>query len=320
MRAVVTGGAGFIGSHIVDALSRNSTELLVVDDFSTGTEANLAGAAKRAEVLEIVRTDICSNEAAQAIAEFKPDVVFHTAAQINVRRSVAEPVYDSEKNISGTVNVLAAALDGGARSVVFSSTGGAIYGEQDVFPAPEDHPARAESPYGVSKRAAELYLEYFARAYSMTTVSLRYSNVYGPRQNPKGEAGVVAIFTNRLIAGEPFKVNGDGEQTRDFVFVGDVVQANLLAATKIDQPGFSVYNVGTGVETSVNEVVLGFRDVWSAIRGDAAGDAIEVVNGPELPGEQRRSVIDAGKIASKLGWKVSVDLRAGLEETVRSFL
>lgn len=318
MRAVVTGGAGFIGSHLVDALAARGDDVLVVDNFSTGSEENLRSARDASGTLEISVADICAKEASSAIVEFRPDVVFHFAAQINVRTSVEDPMFDAEKNVLGTVNILEAMRLSDCTRFVFSSTGGAIYGEQDLFPAPEDHPVRAESPYGVSKRAAELYLEYYARVFSRSVVSLRFSNVYGPRQNPKGEAGVVAIFSERLAAGLPLTVFGDGEQTRDFVYVGDVVHAAVLAADSADAAGYRVYNVGTGIETSVLDVVEGVRAGWHAVGRDAGSIVVE--HAPARRGEQRRSVIDHGKLTAELGWRPKVDLTSGLELTLKSYV
>jgi len=318
MKAVVTGGAGFIGSHIVDGLLAKGAEVLIVDDFSTGRESNLVDAQKNYPgKITILKKDINDESLSDDFTKFGPEVVYHTAAQINVRRSVTEPSYDSEKNVVGTVNILEATRASAAKRFIFSSTGGAIYGEQEYFPADEDHPTCPESPYGVSKRAAELYLEFFARAHNFTSVSLRYSNVYGPRQNPHGEAGVVAIFTERLLNNDPIRVNGDGKQTRDFVFVGDVVAANMHANT-IDTPGqFSIFNVGRGIEKTVLDVVDAFKKVWPE-----HGNGTELVcnHGDALPGEQKRSVIDAGKLAKKFNWSADVDLEEGLVRTVKSFV
>lgn len=318
MKCVVTGGAGFIGSHVVDALTARGDSVLIIDDFSTGSDGNLTGAKNSGAELSVARCDLCSKEAFDALVEFKPDAVFHLAAQINVRKSVEAPAFDAEKNVCGTVNMLEAARVSGCKKFLFSSTGGAIYGEQDVFPAPEDHPVHAESPYGISKRAAELYLEYYARVFDSSATSLRFSNVYGPRQNPKGEAGVVAIFSERLFAGEALTVFGDGEQTRDFVFVGDVVDAVLAAADSAGEAGFRVFNVGTGRETSVLDVVAGMRKAWDAMDKPEADIVVE--HAPERPGEQRRSVIDHSKLTRELGWRPKVDLESGLEQTLKSYI
>lgn len=319
MRAVVTGGAGFIGSNVVDAIASRGADILVIDDFSTGQESNLESARKEAASLEVERTDISAPATAEAIKKFKPDTVFHLAAQINVRRSVSEPVYDADKNVCGTVNVLEACREAGTKKLIFASTGGAIYGEQDVFPAPEDHAVRAESPYGIGKRAAELYLEYYSRVHSMNCVSLRFANVYGPRQNPKGEAGVVAIFSERLLAGDNIKINGDGEQTRDFVFVRDVAAANMCANDSAPA-GFSIYNVGTGIETSVNQLAEGFKKAWQELCPSGCKKDVSIEHGPGLAGEQSRSVVDSSKLSNELNWKITASVEEGLKLTLESYI
>lgn len=311
MRSIVTGGAGFIGSQIVDGLLADGSEVLVIDDLSTGREANLD---KTHSKLHFEQKSILDDRVQGIFDSFKPEVVFHTAAQINVRRSVSEPAFDADVNVVGTVKLLEAAKSVSCKSFVFSSTGGAIYGEQEEFPASENHRINAESPYGVSKRCAELYLQYYAKTSSLQCLSLRYSNVYGPRQNPKGEAGVVAIFTERLLAGQALRVNGDGEQTRDFVFVEDVVRANLLATKS--QQSFDVFNVGTARESSVLEIVELITSAWQDV---SAQNKVQVEHGPPLPGEQRRSVISYKRIEKELGWTPQVLLQDGLKKTLRSY-
>lgn len=317
-KAVVTGGLGFIGSHVTEALLQKGAEVLIIDDLSTGKAENEATierlTGKRPEVL---KADMCSEEAGKAVIAFKPDAVFHLGAQVNVRKSVADPCYDAKCNVLGAVRMLDACREANVARFVFASTGGAIYGEQESFPADESHRTRPESQYGVSKRAAELYLEHYAHAHNIGCVSLRFSNVYGPRQNPKGEAGVVAVFTERLIAGEALKINGDGGQTRDFVFVKDVVSANLLAAESVLRGEFRLYNVGRGSEVSVNEVAQVVREVWGELR---PGKEVQFTNGPALPGEQRRSVIDSRKLQKELGWKPATEFHSGLRLTIESYL
>ncbi len=300
--AVVTGGAGFIGSHLVDALLAAGRRVLVVDDLSTGRRENLP------EEAELHAVDIRSEEAARLVAESGVDVVFHLAAQMDVRRSAADPTFDASVNILGTLNLLQAAVAGGVRQVVFASTGGAIYGDQEVFPAAEDHPARPLSPYGVSKLAGERYLYYFHREHGLDAVCLRYGNVYGERQNPHGEAGVVAIFLGRLLAGEPCTIHGDGLQTRDYVHVADVVRANLGVAGR---PGFATYNVGTGIETSVVEL---YRRI-----AEAAGADAEPVHGPGKPGEQRRSSVDPSRLIAECELPAPAPLAEMLPATARWF-
>lgn len=323
-KTVVTGGAGFIGSHLVDALLDNGGDVVVVDDFSTGLASNLEGARERHGArLRILNDSILSPAAADMFESFRPDTVFHQAAQANVRWSVADPINDANRNILGTIQLLENSRKVGVKQFIFASTGGAIYGEQDSFPADESHRTRPECPYGISKRGAELYLEYYGRYHPMRTVAMRYSNVYGPRQNPKGEAGVVAIFCERLRGGSDLVVNGDGEQTRDFVFVGDVVAANLAVASLPFSPGFEVFNVGTGEETSVNQVAQILKSATQNVAGFAHAQR-DVRRHEGLPGEQRRSVITSAKLQSAtlqsaIPWKPAVPISIGLEKTLRSY-
>ena len=315
-KAIVTGGAGFIGSHIVDALVAQGSEVMVIDDLSTGRIENIKSLIDTKIVFH--QADLCSAQAASLIEAYLPDVIFHFGAQVNVRRSVYEPVLDTTVNVAGTVNVAESARKSNCGRVVFASTGGAIYGEQEVFPADETHSVNPSSAYGVGKRAAETYLEYFSRISKVESVALRFANVYGPRQNPKGEAGVVAIFTERLFAGQELKVNGDGEQTRDFVFVGDVVRACLAAAQKPISGSFEAFNLGTGVETTVNQIVDALLEIKA--QGEFDMPEIKITHGPALPGEQRRSVITHTKLATQLGVSPQVDLVDGLRLTLKSYI
>ncbi len=300
MRALVTGGAGFIGSNLVDALLDRRDDVVVVDDISTGRERNLADALHRGITLH--RTDIREGERLKELfAAERPDIVFHLAAQIDVRRSVAEPDYDAEVNVLGTIRVLEGARRHGAQ-VVFSSTGGAIYGECEG-PAPETAERNPLSPYGTSKLAAEEYLASYNRLHGSGHVALRYGNVYGPRQDPHGEAGVVAIFFNCFLAGTTPKIYGDGRQTRDYVYAGDVARATLAA---VGRDG-GVYNVGTGRETSVLEL-------YDLCRR-AAGAEVEAEQAPERPGELQRSVLDVSLAERELGWRPERALDDGLAET-----
>jgi UDP-glucose 4-epimerase len=302
VKVVVSGGAGFIGSHVCDAFLAAGHRVLAIDNLSTGRKENLQPA------VTLVVADIRGPEAADVIRRERPDILCHLAAQMDVRKSVADPRFDAESNILGLLNLLEAAREVGVRKVVFSSTGGAIYGEQDVFPAPETHATRPVSPYGVSKAAGELYLGYYRTQHGLPSVALRYANVYGPRQNPHGEAGVVAIFGERLLAGAPCTIYGTGEQTRDFVFGADVARANLLAAEReVEGP----INIGTGVETSINRLY--------ALLADAAGVREPPRYAAAKPGEQLRSSLDIGLAARALGWTPSVALSAGLGQTLSWF-
>jgi UDP-glucose 4-epimerase len=306
MRTLVTGGAGFIGSNVVDALVERGDQVTVVDDVSTGKRENLEPAMERGA--ELVELDIRDAEAVgAATARARPEVVFHLAAQIDVRRSVADPAHDSRINVEGTVNVLRAAQAVGVRRVVNTSTGGAIYGEGRVIPAPEDHPVAPEAPYGLSKFCAEQYCELFTRLHGLSTVSLRYGNVYGPRQDPLGEAGVIAIFCGKLIEGGRPTIFGDGLQTRDYVFVGDVVESNLAAA---ESDASGAFNVGRGVQTTVLDIV--------AVLDAQTDGPFEAEHAPQRPGEVRHIALDASRAKSELGWEARVGLEEGLARTLAS--
>ena len=306
MRALVTGGAGFIGSNLVDALVARGDEVTVIDDLSTGRIENLDAARRRGIAFhECDITD--AGRLRTAFSGTRPDIVFHLAAQIDVRKSIEDPAWDAGINVVGTINVLEAALRAGAGRVVNSSTGGAIYGEGRIIPAPEDHPAEPEAPYGQSKWAAEGYLELYRRLHGLSTVSLRYGNVYGPRQDPLGEAGVIAIFCGRALAGENPTVFGDGLQTRDYIYVGDVVEANLAAA---DRDVTGPINIGTGRQATVLDLVKEL--------GAIAGRDFEPELAPERPGEVRHIALDYTRAKETLGWEPKVGLRAGLELTLRS--
>ena len=306
MRAVVTGGAGFIGSNVVDALVERGDEVTVVDDISTGRRHNLDQALERGA--QLVEADIRDAAAMHEIFErARPEAVFHLAAQIDVRKSAADPAYDARVNVEGTINVLDATRASGARRFVNTSTGGAIYGEGRIVPAPEDHPVAPEAPYGLSKFCAENYAALFGRLHGLSTASLRYGNVYGPRQDPLGEAGVIAIFCGKLLDGGQPTVYGDGKQTRDYVYVGDVVSANLLAAST-DATG--AFNIGTGRETDVLELVDALAQL--------GGREFVAQHAPERPGEVRRIALDASRARSELGWESRVSLDDGLRLTLES--
>jgi len=301
-RILVTGGAGFIGSTVADLFLGAGWEVAVLDDLSSGKRENVPPAAR------FYPCDVRSAAAAEAMERERPDVLCHHAAQIDVRRSMADPRFDCDVNLGGLLNVAAAAVRSGVRQVIFASSGGAMYGDTDLVPTREDHPSRPASHYGVSKAAGELYLGVFRQANGIRAASLRYANVYGPRQDPHGEAGVVAIFCGRLLEGRRCTINGDGAQTRDYVYVDDVARANLLAA---EQDFDGALNVGTGVETDVNAV--------HALLARAAGVEARPEFGPAKPGEQRRSCLDPSAAARAIGWRPSVGLADGLARTLDWF-
>ena len=302
MRVLLTGGAGFIGSHVADSLLQRGHDVAVLDDLSSGKRENVPEGAALHEA------DIRSG-CAGVFRSFRPDALCHLAAQMDVRRSVREPDFDADVNVLGTLRLLQACVEHGVGRVVFASTGGAIYGEQSEFPAREEHPEYPVSPYGVSKLAGERYLNYYRVQHGLSYAALRYANVYGPRQDPHGEAGVVAIFSGNLAAGRPSTIFGTGEQTRDYVYVGDVARANVLALEGEAPSG--AYNVGTGIETSVNDLYEGLRE--------PTGRDLPPRHGPAKPGEQARSSVDPTKAARELGWKPETDLATGLERTLRFF-
>jgi len=302
MKILVTGGAGFIGSHVVDAFVAAGHDVLVVDNLSTGKRSNLNPGAR------FVELDILAPETADLIRDERPDVLDHHAAQMDVRRSVADPLFDARTNILGTIALLEASRQAGVKRVLLVSSGGAAYGEQETFPAPETHPTWPVSPYGVSKRAGELYGFFYQAAYGIPFLAFRYANVYGPRQDPHGEAGVVAIFSGRMLRGETITVYGEGTQTRDYVYVGDVARANLLA---LERDVRGPLNIGTGVETDVKTLARHIQE--------AAGGRSEVRHEPTRPGEQQRSVVDIRRAATELGWRPEVSLADGLRRTVDFF-
>ncbi len=298
MDTLVTGGAGFIGSHIVDALVAQGRTATVFDDLSSGKRENLGAG------IALTVGDVRDKQAVGAVLSGSVDCVFHLAAQIDVRRAVQDPGLDAQVNVGGTVNVLKACIEAHARRFVMSSTGGALYGEPSMLPAGEQSVIQPLSPYGVSKYCAEQYVEYFHRTCGLETVILRYANVYGPRQDPNGEGGVVGIFARHILLGQSCSVYGDGEQTRDFVFVDDVAQANMLAM----RGSLDTFNIGTGVETSLNQLLAAFEHV--------VGHPVARQYAPARAGEVRRIALNAEKARHELGWKPSVSLEDGLAQTL----
>jgi UDP-glucose 4-epimerase len=301
-KILVTGGAGFIGSNVADNFVSLGHKIVIVDNLSTGFRENINPRAK------FYKVDIRSKKIEEIFKKEKIEALCHHAAQIDVRKSVEDPIHDARINIEGTLNLLSNCIKYKTKKVIFGSTGGALYGEQDYFPADEKHPERPLSPYGIAKLAIEKYLYFYKEVFGLNYISLRYANVYGPRQNPWGEAGVVAIFTQKLLSGEEAIINGDGKQTRDFVYVKDVVKANLLA---LDYPESDFFNIGTGIENDVNTIFKLLRQ--------KTGSKQKEIHKPGKPGEQKRSVLDCSKAKKLLGWSPKYSLENGLEETVKYY-
>ncbi len=302
MKILVTGGAGFIGSHVVDGYIADGHQVIVIDDLSRGKKENVNPRAK------FFQLDIKDPKLEEVFELERPEVVNHHAAQIDVRRSVEEPLYDAEVNILGTINLLRNCHKFQVKRVIFASSGGAIYGEQEQFPASEDHRVAPLSPYGISQLAGENYLFYYKTEQNLNYLSLRYANVYGSRQDPYGEAGVIAIFTQKLLQAKQPIINGDGKQTRDYIYIDDVVETNCIAL-RTDYCG--EINIGTGVETSVNELFKRLVEI--------TGTNVSEIHGPPKAGEQRRNCLDGSLAERVLGWKPKVGLEEGLRRTVESF-
>jgi UDP-glucose 4-epimerase len=309
MRALVTGAAGFIGSHLVDHLLACGHTVVGVDNLTTGRLANLEAAHRvnhtRPGAFRLIICDITAGELDQLVVRARPEVVFHLAAQVDVRRSVTDPLADARINVLGTINVLQAAARAGARRVVYAASGGSLYGSAAPVPADETCPADPASPYGASKAAGELYLDAFAALSGLSTVSLALANVYGPRQDPRGEAGVVTVFGSALLSGRPTTIFGDGSSTRDYVYVGDVVEAFVRAATA---PVVGRVNIGTGMQTPVAAL--------HTLIAQAAGVADAPGYAPERAGELRASALDASRARTELGWAPAVELPEGIRRTL----
>ncbi len=302
MKILVTGGAGFIGSWVAELLIRDGHHVLILDDISSGKEENIPKDA------EFIREDIKNHESLDRIFnDFKPEVINHHAAQINVRKSVEDPTLDAKINIIGTLNLLELSKKYNIEKFIFASTGGAIYGEPEIIPPDENTIPQPISPYGVSKYAVESYLSYYKALYGLSFVALRYSNVYGPRQDPHGEAGVIAIFCNRIISGDACVIFGDGTQTRDYVFVGDVARANLLSLSAPD----GIYNIGTQKETSVNDLAI--------LLHQSSEKPIKVENSPPRDGEVRRIALNIQKAKDVLDWTPNISLEDGIAQTWKWF-
>lgn len=302
MKILITGGAGFIGSNVADRYISLGHQVIIVDNLVTGRLENIPSQAT------FIEMDICDAKISNVFAAEKPDIVNHHAAQMDVRKSVSDPIYDANVNVIGGLNLLQNCVEHRVNKFIFASTGGAIYGEQDYFPADEKHPLRPLSPYGITKLTTEKYLYFYHQTYQLNYTVLRYANVYGPRQNPHGEAGVVAIFSEKILKDQQPIINGDGLQTRDYVYVGDVVQANELVLENGDQ---NIYNIGTGIETNVNEL---FTKIVQK-----SGKAVPEQHGAAMPGEQMRSVLDSSYIQEELKWTPAVNLEEGIAHTVDYF-
>lgn len=310
-KIIVTGGAGFIGSHIVDAFVARSHRVVVIDNLFSGKKENINPKAK------FYKMDIRDKKIADIFKKEKPEAIFHYAAQIDARASARDPMFDAEVNVLGSINILQNAANAGVKKIIFASSGGSLSSEETVLPTPENKTALPVSPYGAAKFSVEMYLHYFWRNYGMKYIALRLANVYGPRQSPHGEAGVIAIFTNRMLHGEQPIIFGSGKQTRDYVYVGDVVRANLLA---LKSKKIGSFNVGTGQETSVLKIFKILRKLTDSRVPEIFGAPIgQGKVAGEVAGEQMRSVLDNSKIRRELGWKPSINLDKGLEMTVKWF-
>lgn len=301
-KILVTGGAGFIGSNLVDALITKGHEVIVVDNLYSGKKENINKKAKFYQV------DICDKELEEVFKKEHPEMVNHHAAQIDLRKSVNDPLFDAKVNILGSINLFNFCVKYKVKKIIFASTGGAIYGDAKIIPTPENYPAWPVSPYGIAKLTVEHYLYFYYTAYKLPYIALRYGNVYGPRQDPHGEAGVVAIFTQKMLTGDQPVINGDGKQTRDFVYISDVVRSNLLA---LDNNFVGPINIGTGKETDVNKIF--------SILNKLTGGRAKEIHGPIKTGEQRTSCLDIKRAKEVLGWEPKVGLEEGLKETVEYF-
>ncbi|MCM8787748.1 MAG: SDR family oxidoreductase [Candidatus Omnitrophica bacterium] len=301
-KILVTGGAGFIGSHLVDKLIKDNYKVVVIDNLSTGKKENLNSKAK------FYKIDIQSQKISQVFKKEKPEIVFHYAAQIDVRKSVENPIKDAKINILGTLNILENCKKYKVQKFIFASTGGAIYGDADIIPTPEDYPEFPLSPYGIEKLIVDKYLNYYYQVFGLPFVSLRLANVYGPRQNSKGEAGVIAIFCDKMLSSSQPIINGNGKQTRDFIYVDDVVEASILA---MKSKKVGIYNIGTAKETNINEIFGKIKKLTKA--------NCKKIYGPIKEGEQKRSCLDFKRAQKELGWTPKISLAEGLRKTVGWF-
>jgi len=303
MKILVTGGAGFIASHLVDKLIKEGFKVVIIDNLSTGKKENLNPKAMFYQI------DIRTPKLGQLFKKENPKIVFHYAAQAEIQKSIKKPLKSAQINILGSLNVLENCRKNKVRKFIFASTGGAIYGEANQIPTPENYPARPLSPYGIEKLTIENYLNYYYNKFSLPFISLRLGNVYGPRQNPKGESGVISIFCEKMISGKQPIINGNGRQTRDFVYIDDVVKANILA---MRSKKIGIFNIGTGKETDINTI---FRKVKKL-----TGSNCKEIHGPEKKGEQKRSCLDYSKAKKELGWQPKYNIEDGLKKTIKWFI
>jgi len=301
-KVLVTGGAGFIGSHLVDKLIEIGHQVVVIDDLSTGKKENLNPKAKFYEL------DICDSKVSQIFQEEKPEIVFHLAAQIDVRKSVEDPIQNAKVNILGTLNILENCPKISVKKFIFTSSGGAVYGDTDTIPTPETHPENPELPYGTTKLAVEKYLYFYQKTFGLNHTVLRLANVYGPRQSSQGEGGVIAIFCDKMLKDNQPVINGDGKQSRDFIHINDVVEAALLATEK-EKSG--IYNIGTGEEISINEIFRKIKELTNS--------GCQEIHGMTKPGEQKRSCLDFSKAKKELNWQPKYSLEQGLKKTIEWF-
>ena len=301
-KIILTGGAGFIGSHLTDKLIEKGHNVVVIDNLSTGRKENLNPKAKFYEM------DICNTDIFKVFQEEKPEIVFHFAAQIDIRKSVKDPIEDAKINILGSLNLIQNCQKIGVKRFIFASSGGSIYGDTKIIPTPEKHPENPESPYGICKLTIEKYLYFYKKTFDLNYTVLRLANIYGPRQNSKGEAGVVAVFCDKMLKNQEVMINGDGKQTRNFVFVDDVVSAAVMS---IEQKESEIYNIGTGKENDINEIFRKIKQLTNS--------SCEETHVSSKAGEQKRSCLDYSKVRKELNWEPEYSLEEGLEETIKSF-
>ena len=308
-KVLVTGGAGFIGSNLVDKLIQKGYEVVIVDNLSTGLKSNLNPKAKfyKTDIQDLPRSK-AGKKISDIFAKEKPDAVFHYAAQISVRDSVKDPIADAQTNILGTINILENCKKNNVQKIIFSSSGGAIYGDTGIFPTSEDSKEIPLSPYAIAKLSVEKYLYYYYKSFGLKFIALRFANIYGPRQNSRGEAGVIAIFSDKMLANQPIIINGSGKQTRDFVFVEDIVAGSILA---LESDKVGIFNLGTAVETDINTIFFKLKEI---LKSDC-----EEVHGPAMAGESARSCLDFSLAKKTLVWEPKYNFQQGLEKTADWF-